>query len=77
MAQCFVKKETLSPKSTKFNISYGHEKVNDDIVKIVGKFTTKNAYGVEIEYHFRIKMKFKGGEWEDENNWEVISLEFE
>lgn len=77
MAESFVKKRTISPRSTKFSGGFVHEPQGSDKVKVLGKFTTKNAYGVELEYHYRMWLKFNGGDWADELNWEVLSFEYE
>ena len=77
MAEDFVARQAISPGSTKFGGGAVHEPISSNSVKVLGKFTTKNAYGVELEYHYRIKMRFNGGDWADNANWEVLSFEYE
>lgn len=77
MAEDFVRKNLKNPRSADFYGGTVHEPINSNTVKVIGKFSATNSYGGTIENHYRIKMKFLGGEWEDNLNWEVISLEFE
>lgn len=77
MAEEFVRRQTISPRSTRFRGGVVHEPINDNTVRVLGRFTTRNAHNVELSYHYRIIMRFRGGEWTNSNNWEVVSLEFE
>lgn len=76
-AQNFVKNNLKNPRSADFYGGIVHEVLGSNKVKVIGKFSATNSFGGEIENHYRIIMKFNGGEWTDDFNWEVISLEFE
>lgn len=75
----FVKKCVLYPSETKFIEPYGyvHEKTGQNECTVLGKFITKNTYGVKIEYVYKIWLTHNGDEWEDINNWQCPKLKIE
>lgn len=77
IAESFVKQSLKNPRSADFYGGTVHEPLSSNTVKLIGKFSATNTYGGTIENLYRIKLKFNGGEWTEEANWEVISLEFE
>lgn len=76
ISQDFVKKIVLYPRETKFIEPYGvvHEKTKQNECTIIGKFVTKNSYGVKIEYVYKAWLSHNGDEWEDINNWQCQKL---
>lgn len=74
ISEDFVKSKMNFPKETKIKTSGHVHEVENGKAVILNKFTTKNAFGVEIEYVYKIWMSFTGGEWEDIENWSYSRL---
>jgi len=73
----FVKQNLTSPKSADFPLlDYKYSNVIDNTIVIESYVDAKNAYGTEVRQNYSAKLKFKGGEWEDINNWTLIDLKF-
>ena len=74
ISEHFVKSKMNYPRETKFRTSKHVHEVENGQAVILNKFTTKNAFGVEIEYVYKIWLTFNGGEWEDIENWKYTNL---
>jgi len=73
----FIKQNLTSPKSADFPLlDYKYSNVIDNTIVIESYVDAKNSYGTEVRQNYSIKLKFKGGEWEDINNWTLIDLQF-
>ena len=77
IAERFVKDETVNRLETEFHGRTIHEKIDWDTAKLLGRFSTKNDFGVKKEYVYSIQIKFNGGKWEDMKNWRKVNLEIE
>lgn len=73
-AEHFVKQKLSYPKEAKFNRKIVHETDGYGSATVLGKVNTKNAYGVKIEYVYKIWLTHNGKEWTDNNNWEMKKL---
>lgn len=77
ISQDFVKRQLTSPKSADFPfLDYSYSSVIDNIVTIESYVDSKNSFNADIRSNYRIKLRFKGGDWSDVNNWTLISLDF-
>ena len=77
VSQDFVKRQLTSPKSADFPLlDYKYSNVIDNTIVIESYVDAKNSYNAEVRQNYWIKLKFKGGEWEDINNWSLIDLKF-
>jgi hypothetical protein len=77
ISQDFVKRQLTSPKSADFPfLDYSYSNVIDNIITIESYVDSKNSFNAEMRNNFRIKLKFKGGDWSDVNNWTVLGLDF-
>ena len=72
----FILNELISPKSAEFGY-YDDMKVSYDgksTYQIRNFVDCQNFYGALIRHKYDITIDFKGGMWEDPNNWEVLNL---
>jgi hypothetical protein len=78
IAMSIIKRKLKAPSTAKFSSTgYVGETFTDNTYSILSYVDAQNSYGAEIRTHYKIKLKYLGGEWEDEDNWEVLSLEME
>jgi hypothetical protein len=78
VSQDFVTENLKSPLTADFPfLDYGFTRIGSNQILIKSYVDAQNSFGATIRNHYFIKMKYKGGEWEDSNNWEVIDLRFE
>ena len=74
MSEDFVKSKLKYPEETDFQTSsFVHEREGCAAI-ILNRFTSKNGFGVTITYTYKIWLQFKGGEWNDINNWSYDKL---
>lgn len=76
-SQDFVKRKLLSPKSADFSSGYVVEDYGNNIYTVLSYVDAKNATGVEIRTHFKLKLKWNGNEWTDINNWQLLDSKYE
>ncbi len=72
ISEDFVKDKVKYPATIDFDrLDYRWEPINYDETSgiVYKKFTTKNVFGVPVQFVYKIEMSFLGGEWEDTNNW--------
>lgn len=72
MSEDFVLQRLRYPATADFeSLGVIWEPENEEGTKgvLIKKFTAKNAFGVPIQYIFKIKIEFLGGEWELIENW--------
>lgn len=73
----FVMQSIRSPSTAKFpKTGYSFSLGEGNVVTIKSYVDAQNSFGSPIRNNFIITIKFKGGEWEDINNWELINLDF-
>lgn len=78
VAEHFIKQRLNYPAEAKFEGSTTkHEYLGGNRCTVLGKFETKNAFGVRSEYVYKIWLKYNGGEWSDFSNWENEKLKIE
>lgn len=53
-------------------MDYFADYLNDSTFLIVSYFDYKNDYGVKKRFHYRARIKYKGGPWEENQNWELM-----
>lgn len=70
ISQDFVKQKIMYPENTEFENDVVHEIVGTNQCNILAKFKTKNSFGVESEFVYKMTLSYKGGDWTDLNNWE-------
>ena len=77
-SEYFIKKDLLYPYSADFSIfDCSVFKNSDGSYSSVRKISAKNAFGVESSFIYKVKLGFKGGEWADIKNWDMISIQSE
>ncbi|MDR3140893.1 MAG: hypothetical protein LBU37_04100 [Tannerellaceae bacterium] len=78
IAENFVKRNLKYPKEASFSLlTTIHESIDYRKCTVLGKVTTKNAYGVKIEYIYKVWLEYLGGDWSDINNWKQLKIVFE
>jgi|SRR5690554_1252197 len=75
MSEDFIKRDLRYPKTAKFSIFNCSSERNDDgSYTILRKVSAKNAFGVESEFVYKVRMGFTGGVDVDINNWKLIGI---
>lgn len=75
MSEDFVKQKLQYPQEAEFSTSEAiHEIGEYGECIILGKVTSKNAYGVRTSYIYKIWLFHNGREWNDINNWSYSKL---
>lgn len=71
MSEDFVKAKLNYPATADFERDNVWEPKNEEGTEgvIMKKFTASNAFGVPIQYIYKIYMIYLGDEWTDINNW--------
>jgi len=77
ISQTFVTRKLNSPSTADYPLSdFQYNDLGNDKHEIIGYVDCKNNFNAEIRNNFNIVLKFNGGDWSDENNWEVTWLKF-
>jgi hypothetical protein len=78
ISEDFIKLDLTNPATADFSyFDCTNEKNNDGSYTVLRKVSAKNSLGVEKEYIYKVKIGFKGGNWVDESNWDLISIQSE
>lgn len=57
------------------SLDYSAKYLNDSTFLIVSYFDYKNDYGVKKRFHYRTRIRYKGGPWVEDCNWELMYVE--
>lgn len=77
ISQDFVKGQLKSPSTADFpTYDYSFNRLSQNEIIINGYVDASNSYGAMMRNNFKIRLKFKGGEWNDNSNWILIDLIF-
>ncbi|WP_395058221.1 hypothetical protein [Flavobacterium sp.] len=78
MSEDFIKKDLYNPTTADFSMfDCSTERNSDGTYTILRKISAKNSLGVEKEYIYKLKLGFKGGNWVDISNWDLINMRSE
>lgn len=78
MSEDFIKQELNYPKEASFPFLDCHSTDNGGgKYTVLRKISTKNAYGMEKDYIYKVELRYKGGISVDIDNWELISIRHE
>lgn len=78
MSKDFIKKDLHYPNSADFSmIDCSVENNSDGSYTILRKVSAQNAFGVESSFVYKLTIGYKGGEWTDLNNWELLNMRSE
>lgn len=71
ISEDFVKERLNYPTTTDFDrdVVWTPDYLDENRGTLLKKFTAKNAFGVSMDYVYKIDIRFLGGEWTDANNW--------
>lgn len=75
ISQEFVKKELKFPNTADFPSTYKVYDLNNNSYRVSSFVNAQNDLGVKVKTNFIIELKFKGGEWSDSRNWELLKRE--
>lgn len=67
-------KSTVNEMDFPFS-DYKHDYLNDSTFLIVSYFNYKNDYNVKKRFGYKARIKYKGGDWSNDNNWELMYVE--
>lgn len=71
----FILKELNYPKGADLPFLECHvTEKNSDKYTVLRKISAVNAFGVETEYIYKVRMQFLGGDQLDDNNWQLLSI---
>lgn len=74
----FVTKQLKSPGTADFPFSdFVFSQVRDNTITIKSYVDSQNSFGALLRTNYVIQLKLIGGEWNDVNSWQVLSLKFE
>lgn len=74
IAKDFVKQKLKAPSTADFNDDYYWGSVFDDTYIIRSTVDAQNSFGAKLRNKWSVKLKFKGGDWGETSNWELISI---
>lgn len=71
ISEDFVKERLNYPATADFgwDTVWTPDYLDENRGTLLKKFTAKNAFGVPIEYVYKIDIRYLGGEWTDTSNW--------
>lgn len=78
MSEDFIKKDLKYPDEAEFSsFDCSSETNSDGTYTILRKISTKNAFGIQSSYIFKVNLSFNGGNPVDSNNWTLLSIQSE
>lgn len=78
ISEDFIKSDLKNPSTADFSyFDCSTEHNSDGSYTILRKVSSENSFGVEKEFIYKVKLGFKGGNWVDMNNWDLISIQSE
>ena len=78
MSEAFIKKELNFPKEASFPFLDCNTTDNGDgTYTILRKISAKNAFGMETEYIYKVKMSYNGGVTTDQDSWQLLDIQSE
>lgn len=78
ISQDYVKKNLKAPSTAKFPfLDYTFSDPDPDNTIIIKSYVdAQNSFGAKLRNDYYVKVRYKGGDWADIQNWELIKLEF-
>lgn len=77
-AETYVQNRLSSPKDADFPWSdYSYTKVGDSAFIIKSYVDTKNLYNANVRLNWTARLKYKGGDVYDSDNWNLLYLSFD
>lgn len=77
-SQDFIKQDLKNPSSADFSsFDCSSERNSNGSYTILRKVSAKNSFGVEKEFIYKVTLGFKGGNWVDLTNWDLIKIQSE
>jgi hypothetical protein len=79
ISQYFVKQNLKSPSTANFpfnNYSWSDPNETNKSIIIKSYVDAQNEFGGLIRNTYVINIKYKGGDWSDTNNWDMIDIKF-
>lgn len=78
MSEDFIKKDLRYPNTAKFStFNCSSEQNGDGSYTVLRKVSAKNAFGVESDFIYKVRIGFTGGNEVDINNWKLIGIQSE
>jgi hypothetical protein len=77
MAQGFVRAQLKSPSTADFSNNYKCVPNSDSSYAIDLQVDSQNSFGAMLRSNWRVILKWKGGNIEDNSNWDVEYLDME
>lgn len=69
ISEYFVRARLKNPEEVEFSGGYRGSEETGNKFMVYQKVSTRNDFGVRKSMVYKIHMIYKGGEWEDKNNW--------
>lgn len=74
----FIKQDLNNPATADFSMfDCSTDKNSDGTYTVLRKVSAQNSFGVEKEFIYKLKLGFKGGNWVDISNWDLIKIQSE
>jgi len=78
ISEDFIKDDLYNPETASFSsFNCSNEENSDGTYTILRKVSASNKLGIETEFIYKVKIGFKGGNWVDIDNWDLISIQSE
>lgn len=71
----FVKQQLNQPTMKFPFMDYRHDEPGNGLYIIESHVDTKNVFGGEVRLTYRVKMRYKGGDWEKLSSWTLEDYE--
>ncbi len=75
IAKDFVKQKLKAPSSADFNDDYYWGSAFNDTYIIRSTVDAQNSFGAKLRNKWTVKLRFKGGDWSETSNWELINIQ--
>ena len=78
ISEDFIKKDLRYPDTAVFSaFDCSTENNSDGSYTILRKVSAQNAFGVQSSFVYKLQLRFKGGDWTETSNWDLISIRSE
>ena len=78
ISQNYVKEVLKAPATADFPFAdYSHIKNDEDTHTVASYVDSENSFGANVRSNWTVTLTFKGGDWSDQNNWNLDRLIFD
>lgn len=72
----FIKQDLRNPDTAEFSsLDCSVDNNDDGSYTVLRKISAKNSFGVQSSYVYKVTLGFKGGNWVEKSNWDLINIQ--